>query len=58
MTVPATTAEWICTRCGTSNRKLVPADAIRTLDRCSHCGAKHTVVPGDRPVRWQARLDD
>jgi len=58
VTVPATTAEWICTRCGTSNRKLVPADTTRTLDRCSHCHAKHTVEPGDRPVRWQARIDD
>jgi DNA-directed RNA polymerase subunit RPC12/RpoP len=58
MAVPARTAEWLCTRCGTSNRKLVPADTTRTMDRCAHCGAKHIVEPDVRPVRWLARLDD
>jgi hypothetical protein len=58
MAVPARTAEWICTRCGTSNRKLVPADTTRTLDRCTHCRAKHIVEPDVRPVRWLARLPD
>ncbi|HEY8105611.1 MAG TPA: hypothetical protein VIE46_05850 [Gemmatimonadales bacterium] len=55
MAVPALTAEWNCTRCGTTNRKLVPAASSRTIDRCAHCGAKHLVQPGDRPrVRWTA----
>jgi DNA-directed RNA polymerase subunit RPC12/RpoP len=58
MTVPATTAEWICTRCGTSNRRLVARTTTRTLDRCVHCRARHVIEPGKRPVRWEARLED
>jgi hypothetical protein len=58
MTVPALTAEWNCTRCGTTNRKLVPADATSVRDRCGHCRAWHILTPGERPVRWNARLDD
>ena len=27
-------------------------------DRCNHCRAWHIVTPGERPVRWNARLDD
>ena len=37
MTVPATTAEWICTRCGTTNRKLLAATTSTAKDRCGHC---------------------
>ncbi|HEX5385573.1 MAG TPA: zinc ribbon domain-containing protein [Gemmatimonadales bacterium] len=58
MTVPAETAEWNCTRCGTTNRKLVPAGTSRTTDRCEHCGARHVLMRGDRPVRWTARTPD
>ena len=58
MAVPARTAEWLCTRCGTTNRKLVPADTTRAADRCVHCGARHVVEPDPRPVRWRARIDD
>jgi DNA-directed RNA polymerase subunit RPC12/RpoP len=58
MTVAAVTAEWNCTRCGTTNRKLVPASASRVVDRCNHCAAKHVVEPDARPVRWNARLAD
>ena len=54
MTVTAVTAEWNCTRCGATNRKLVPADTTSTADRCLHCKAKHIVTPGERPVRWGA----
>jgi transcription elongation factor Elf1 len=55
MSQPALTAEWNCTRCGTTNRKLVPVDAVRVVDRCGHCGAKHVLEPGERPrVRWMA----
>jgi DNA-directed RNA polymerase subunit RPC12/RpoP len=56
MTVTAVTAEWLCTRCGTTNRKLVSSDTTRTVDRCVTCHAKHEVTPNDRPVRWEARL--
>ena len=58
MSVAATTAEWICTRCGSTNRILVPADAREAEDICLHCGAKHGVARGQRPVRWEARLAD
>lgn len=58
MTVVAETAEWLCTRCGTSNRKLVFEDTDRTLDRCQHCGARHRLRPGTRRVRWESELDD
>jgi hypothetical protein len=58
VSVPAVTAEWNCTRCGTTNRKLVPAGTTHARDRCGHCGAWHAIEPGLRPVRWTARLDD
>ena len=45
MTVTAVTAEWNCTRCGTTNRKLVPARRTQATDRCTHCGARHTSSP-------------
>ena len=58
MTVLAVTAEWNCTRCGTTNRKLVPATTTSAAESCDHCHARHIVEPGARPVRWNARLDD
>jgi hypothetical protein len=58
MTVPARTAEWNCTRCGTTNRKLVPFDTTRTTDRCMHCRARHVVEPDARPVRWKASVKE
>lgn len=54
MAVPAVTAEWICTRCGTVNRKLVPAEAREAADRCGSCRLSHVVRPDARPVRWTA----
>jgi hypothetical protein len=54
MTVPAVTAEWNCTRCGTTNRKLVPLGVARAADRCTHCKAKHSIAAAERPVRWTA----
>lgn len=57
MPVAAVTAEWICTRCGTTNRKLVPGDVREAEDRCVHCGAEHEIRPGARPVRWEAERD-
>jgi hypothetical protein len=58
MTVPATTAEWICTRCGATNRKLVALRATRVVDRCLTCHAEHVVEVDERPVRWKARLEE
>jgi DNA-directed RNA polymerase subunit RPC12/RpoP len=55
MPITATTAEWICTRCGATNRKLVPEDATRTRDRCVTCRTRHEVTRNERPVRWGAR---
>jgi transcription elongation factor Elf1 len=57
MTVDALTAEWNCTRCGTTNRKLVPLTDQRATDRCSHCRTRHTIEPDTRRVRWVARQD-
>ena len=57
MTVAALTAEWNCTRCGTTNRKLVPLTDQRTTDRCSHCHTRHTIEPDSRRVRWVARQE-
>lgn len=57
MPVAASTAEWNCTRCGTTNRKLVPLSAERSTDRCTHCGARHTIEPDTRLVRWLARAE-
>ena len=56
MTVTAVTAEWNCTRCGATNRKLLSADSTSTVDRCVHCKAKHVVERGPRNVRWEARV--
>ena len=58
MSTPATTAEWNCTRCGATNRKLVAMRTSQTNDSCVTCHAKHVVEPDDRPVRWKARLRD
>ncbi|MDZ4675346.1 MAG: hypothetical protein SGI84_12890 [Gemmatimonadota bacterium] len=50
-----TTAEWLCTKCGVTNRKLVPKGTPEAKDRCVHCRARHLVSPDDRPVRWRSR---
>lgn len=49
------TAEWICTRCGSTNRRLVPASAGSAEDKCVSCHAKHLLAKDPRPVRWTAR---
>ena len=54
MTVAALTAEWNCTRCGTTNRKLVPLTDERTTDRCTHCRHPAHHRAGYRRVRWAA----
>jgi hypothetical protein len=50
-----TTAEWICTRCGSTNRLLVPSDARAAVDACVSCHTRHTLERDARPVRWRAR---
>jgi DNA-directed RNA polymerase subunit RPC12/RpoP len=49
------TAEWICTRCGSTNRRLVPAGAMRAEDECLRCHTIHEIEADKRPVRWLAR---
>ena len=56
MTVMARTAEWICTRCGSTNRKLVSGKTDTATDRCVSCKAIHEVRQSKRPVRWEAKL--
>lgn len=52
----ATTAEWTCARCGSTNRKLLIAGTTEAKDECVTCHAKHTVTQNERPVRWDAKL--
>jgi hypothetical protein len=54
----ALTAEWICRRCGATNRKLVPVGASEVADRCVSCHTAHVLEPDERPVRWNARPDE
>lgn len=49
------TAEWICTRCGSTNRRLVDDSAQRSTDACVTCHAKHDIEADVRPVRWRAK---
>jgi hypothetical protein len=54
-TIATTTAEWICTRCGSTNRRLVPRGATRADDACVTCHVAHEIEADARPVRWRAR---
>jgi hypothetical protein len=54
-TRPMVTAEWQCTRCASTNRKLAAPGTRELKDRCVTCHAKHLVTPDPRPVRWNAR---
>ncbi len=56
MTVVARTAEWVCTRCGSTNRKLVPMGTDEMVDKCVSCKTAHLIRAGERPVRWDAKL--
>lgn len=53
--VPTTTAEWICTRCGSTNRKLVLEGVTTAEDACVQCHTKHVITVEPRPVRWASR---
>lgn len=58
MTTPTpavATAEWICTRCGATNRRLVAAGVSRAADECYTCHAAHDIEAGARPVRWTSK---
>jgi len=48
------TAEWICARCGSTNRRLVPAGTTQTEDSCASCHTPHIIEAEPRPVRWRA----
>ncbi len=48
------TAEWLCTACGSTNRKLVGDLETRTRDRCMSCRTRHVIEEDTRPVRWTA----
>ena len=48
------TAEWICTRCGSTNRRLVPAGVTQAEDSCASCHTAHIIEAEARPVRWRA----
>lgn len=52
---PADTAEWQCTRCNTTNRRLVGPHADVAVDRCMHCKLSHAIARGPTPVRWTAK---
>ena len=54
-TSPHQTAEWQCTRCGTTNRKFVGAALSGSRDRCASCHTRHELTRGPRPVRWEAK---
>jgi hypothetical protein len=56
MTVVARTAEWICTRCGSTNRKLVRHGVDEIVDKCVSCKTAHLITADERPVRWEAKL--
>jgi hypothetical protein len=48
------TAEWICARCGSTNRRLVPAGVTSAEDTCLRCHTLHVIQAETRPVRWSA----
>jgi len=52
---PAITAEWQCTKCGSTNRRLVEPKAREARDRCYSCHRRHVITQESRPVRWASR---
>jgi len=50
------TAEWLCTTCGATNRKLVGDEETRAEDRCVTCHTRHLIQQDERPVRWLATV--
>lgn len=54
MNLRTMTAEWLCTSCGATNRKLVAEQAVEADDRCVTCHTRHHLTRAERPVRWRA----
>ncbi|MBI2074152.1 MAG: hypothetical protein HYW06_05085 [Gemmatimonadetes bacterium] len=50
------TAEWLCTACGATNRKLVADQQTQAEDRCVTCHTRHVIQQVPRPVRWHATV--
>lgn len=50
----ADSAEWQCTRCNVTNRRLVPVGAAQAVDQCLHCHLEHVIRRDASPVRWTA----
>jgi DNA-directed RNA polymerase subunit RPC12/RpoP len=49
-----TTAEWKCTKCGATNRKLVRSEQTTAQDRCVTCHTRHDLRPTPRLIFWEA----
>ena len=49
-----TTAEWKCTACGATNRKLVSSGTTAIVDRCVSCHTPHEIRLAPRPPFWEA----
>ncbi len=49
------TAEWLCTACGSTNRRLVADRETKAEDRCASCHTRHVIEEDARPVRWNAK---
>jgi DNA-directed RNA polymerase subunit RPC12/RpoP len=49
-----TTAEWNCTKCGSTNRRLVQTGQTEADDRCVTCHTRHRLRKAARPVRWES----
>ena len=47
-------AEWICTKCTTTNRAYVKSATTTVTDKCISCKARHTIKRGQTQVRWEA----
>ena len=50
------TAEWLCTACGATNRKLVADEQTHAEDRCVTCHTRHAIERDRWPVRWLATV--
>ena len=48
------TAEWQCTACDATNRRLVPDGATSASDSCVTCHTAHVIEIGETTVRWKA----
>ena len=49
------TAEWKCTACDATNRRLVAPTDTEARDYCYTCKVKHVISRPERPTFWSAR---